>query len=142
MFNSTKISELQAEITRLTHEGNGFKTERDDLKTQLAEAMTKAGKVEGLESQITALTTEKTELTTKLTTATGEITKLKADFDARVETAVVERCAAAGVVPIARDPESAEGGAESFDEKLKAAKAIENPTQRAKAIQVLFDAQK
>ncbi len=141
MFTSTKLAELQAEITRLTAESSGFKAERDNLTAQLAEAMVKAGKVEGLETQITALTAEKTDLTGKLEAATGKVTDLEAKFDSKVEALVVERCAAAGVTPIARDPNQTEGSGETFDEKLKAARAIQDPTAKAKAIEQLWNSQ-
>lgn len=108
MFKSQEIADLQARITTLETElktagdsATKLQAELDKAKADLAQA----------ESQVTAHATTITDLQTKLTAAqtaqTAAEERAKA-AEASITDQVNTRLAAAGIVPIERDPKAQE----------------------------------
>lgn len=103
MFNSAKIAELMERITSLECELENAKgqtgaitAERNSLSSQLTQAKA------DLQAALERITTLETDHAAALERIEGEI-------ETRVQLEVTNRCAAAGVAPIARDPQAAEG---------------------------------
>lgn len=143
MFKSAEIAKLQEQIEALTKSGAAAGVELaakvKELETALAEVTGLTAKVKELETQISTMV-PKADLEALTTKLEGSVTK--ADFDKKVEDTVLDRCAAAGVAPIKRDPAGTEGGASTYEEAIAEARKIEDPSLRAKAIQKIFDTQK
>lgn len=108
MFNSSKeiaelkeklqaaeasVADLQGKLTAKEGEFSAANTKAKDLEGKLAEASTK----------ITTLEAEKLAAENALKVRNEE-------FDAKLNAAVIEKCAAAGITPIANDPNAGAGG--------------------------------
>lgn len=106
MFNSSKeIAELKAKLEELNGQLatanetiNGFATIKADFEAKL----TAAAEALAAEQAAHAATT------LKLTEATEKAAKATEDFEAKVSAALIERCAAAGIDPIASDPKASQ----------------------------------
>jgi chromosome segregation ATPase len=115
MFNAKEIADLKQRIETL-------ETELQTATTSLGAASTQATELQGkLDAAVKELNDLKaasgtavadlakanarvTELEGSVTAKDGEIASLKKDFEQRVAAEVTNRCAAAGIAPIARDP--------------------------------------
>ncbi len=113
MIHSRRIAELEEQVTGLTSQVTILTAERDSAQTNLAAAQVRVTELEGahatLAGQVTTLTTERDSARTDLAAAQTQITTLNTERSAEIERQVVERIAAAGVAPIARDPASTDG---------------------------------
>lgn len=138
MFKSSALVELQKQIDALKLEGE---ESAKKLQASAEELTGVKARFDAEVLKVEALTKDKTALTEQLATANKKLegSILKADFDKKVEDAVIERCAAAGITPIKRDPQAADPTGETFAEKMKAAQAIQNPTEKAKAIDAILN---
>jgi septal ring factor EnvC (AmiA/AmiB activator) len=107
MFNSEKIATLQAEleaskarVTALETEVSTLTASREETQAQLATATESAAT---LQASLNAANEKIAKLETD---HTAEVARINGDVEQRIQTEVTNRCAAAGVEPIARDPEA------------------------------------
>lgn len=129
MFNSEKLAKLtadleaaQARITTLESENGTLTEARDAAQGQLATAQASVASLTGERD------TARTELTQAIEKIKGletshatEIKTLKDGMEATISAEVINRCAAAGVEPVARDPEA---GAKAADTKTSPAAGL------------------
>jgi chromosome segregation ATPase len=112
MFNSSKeIAELKEKLQAAEASAADFQSKLTAKEGELATAATKMqeleGKVTEAQGRITTLEGEKLK-------AEADLTKFQADFETKLNAAVIERCAAAGLsAPIASDPSA------SSDKEMK-----------------------
>jgi septal ring factor EnvC (AmiA/AmiB activator) len=125
MFQAKEISDLKERISALETELANAKGESATVTAELDSLKTKLGIMEAEATQagldLANRAERVTELEALLSSRDGEITALKTDFEQKIEDEVVSRCAAAGIAPIARDPEA---GTKEGDPKPPAAKGL------------------
>ncbi len=110
MFASKEIAQLKADLEAAQNElaqaqaNNGAViAERDSLTARLSAATT------DLSAAQSALTAANEKITTIEAAHAAKLAELKANEQARIEAAVIERCAAAGVEPVKREAVKPQG---------------------------------
>lgn len=106
MLNSAKIAELQNRISLLETQLKTATDGQADLQTQLDQAKTELGQAQ---AQVTAHATTITELKGQVTAAEERATAAEGRAtaaEASISDQVNARLAAAGVDPVARDPQA------------------------------------
>lgn len=105
MFNSARIAELQEQLTAAQEQVGTLTAANAALTTANAAAIAER---DGFQGQIAGLTQERDTARTELATATAnhaaEIARINGEVEQRVQREVIDRCAAAGVEPIAQAP--------------------------------------
>jgi peptidoglycan hydrolase CwlO-like protein len=111
MLFSARIKELETQQATLTADRDRLASANAALTAQLAEHATE---LSGLQTAVAANESTIAALNADLDTARKSASEaqlaLKAEQDAReakIRTEVIARCAAAGITPIARDPQAA-----------------------------------
>lgn len=142
MLNSRRIAELEESITKLTAERDALASqvsslaaERDQAREQLGTAQASVTKLESANlactGQVSTLLVERDAALNSLSNAEARITEVEAGRDAEIVRQVTERCAAAGVAPIQRDP--AAGDTRDPDQKPTQARGLEAARERLNA---------
>lgn len=116
MFNSSKeIADLKSQVETLTEQAATAATAQAELQTKLDSEVAKSAQ---LAADIEALKTSHAKA------LEDQAAQLKADhaaeIEAKVSAGVIERCAAAGVEPVATDPKASQNiGKPTVDPELK-----------------------
>lgn len=117
MLFSSRIKELETQLASVSTQRDQLTTENANLTAQLAEHATE---LPGLQTQISAhevtITQLNADLDTARTAATTAQAALKAEQEGReaaIKLEVTNRLGAAGIAPIARDPNATKTPAES-----------------------------